>query len=81
MILGNPALTRNNQQIDWVLSHPGMSPWLKEALTAARDRDPIDVLNDLEILNYLLQTRSNTRILSALEKRRQRRAGGAALGH
>jgi hypothetical protein len=58
-----------------------MSPWLKEALTTARDRDPIDVLNDLEILNHLLRTRSNTHILSALEKRRQRRTGGGALGH
>jgi hypothetical protein len=35
-------------------------------LATARDLDPVDVLNDLEILNYLLRTRSDARIRSAL---------------
>ena len=26
-------------RIDWVLAHPGMSDWVKEAFLAARDRD------------------------------------------
>lgn len=61
------ALIRSNENIDWVLSRPNMSSWLKEALTTARDRDPIDVLNDLEILNYILRTRSKA-CIQALEK-------------
>ena len=62
------ALVKSDEQIEWVLSRSNMSQWLKDALAAARDRDPIDVLNDLEILNYLLRTRSNTWIQSALEE-------------
>jgi hypothetical protein len=62
-----PALTTINEQIDWVLARKDMSPWLKETLATARDRDPIEVLNDLEILNYLLRTRNGARIDSALE--------------
>lgn len=61
------ALIRSNDNIDWVLSRPSMSSWLKEALKTARDRDPIDVLNDLEILNHILRTRSNA-CIQALEK-------------
>jgi hypothetical protein len=61
------ALIRSNDDIDWVLSRPSMSSWLKEALKTARDRDPIDVLNDLEILNHILRTRSNA-CIQAFEK-------------
>lgn len=59
-------LMTSDEQINWVLSRPAMSPWLKNTLATARDRDPVDVLNDLEILNYLLRKRSDTRIRSAL---------------
>lgn len=58
-------LMTSDEQIDWVLSRPAMSPWRKNTLAAARDRDPVDVLNDLEILNYLLRARSDARIRSA----------------
>ena len=61
------ALITSNENIDWLLSRPNMSSWLKEALTTAQDRDPIDVLNDLEILNHILRTRSNA-CIQALEK-------------
>lgn len=44
-----------NQQIDWILSHPDMSHWLKDALRSVRQRKPIDVLNDLEMLDYVLK--------------------------
>lgn len=49
-------------RIDWVLAHPGMSDWVKDALLAARDRDPIDVLNELEMLRHLLAPRAQARI-------------------
>ena len=48
----NPAPV--DQQIDWILAHPEMSQWLKDALLVARQRKPIDVLNDLEMLDCLL---------------------------
>lgn len=65
------ALKANSEQIDWVLSRPNMSPWLKNALTTARGRDPVDILNDLDILDYLLRTRSNAQIRSAYGERTQ----------
>ncbi len=46
------------EQIAFVLAHPGMSAWLKNALGDALSRDPICVLNDLEILNQILRNRS-----------------------
>lgn len=43
-----------DEQIEWILSSPDMSPWIKTALESARQRTPIDVLNDLELLNLIL---------------------------
>ncbi|MBL0935391.1 MAG: hypothetical protein IBJ07_11660 [Rhizobiaceae bacterium] len=45
----------NDERIAWVLAHPRMSPWLKAALEGARQCHPIEVRNDLEILNLLLR--------------------------
>lgn len=55
-------LQQAEQRIDWVLSHPGMSTWLKDALRTARDRDPVAILNDLAMLYSLLQPRSQALI-------------------
>lgn len=41
-------------RIDWVLSHPGTSDWLKQSLRGGRERDPVELLNDLEMLKLLL---------------------------
>lgn len=49
------ALKTNEQRIAWILAHPGTSAWLKDALRAARQRDPVEVLNELEMLNLLLR--------------------------
>ena len=43
-----------DEQIEWILSSPDMSQWIKTALESARQRTPIDVLNDLELLNLIL---------------------------
>lgn len=48
--------------IAFILEHPGMSDWLKNALREALPRDPIAVLNDLEILNLVLRNRSQALI-------------------
>jgi hypothetical protein len=49
------TLTTNDQRIAWILAHPGASAWLKDALRAARERDPVEVLNELGILTLLLR--------------------------
>ena len=48
--------------IAFILEHPGMSDWLKRALGKALPRDPVAVLNDLEILNLVLRKRSEALI-------------------
>ena len=55
-------------RITWVLDHPGMSRWLKDALRSARGREPLDVLDDLEILNSALCPRAEAEL--------ERRLGG-----
>lgn len=42
---------------DQILNDPASSFWLKEALQKALTRDPVDVLNDAEILTSVLQYR------------------------
>lgn len=54
-------------QITFILGHPQISLWLKSALSGALGRDPISVLNDLEILNLILRNRSE--LLIAEEQR------------
>jgi hypothetical protein len=43
-----------------------MSLWLKGTLRAAPERYPVDILNDLEILNYLLRARSDALIRASI---------------
>ena len=42
-------------QIEFVLGHPDMSDWIKDTLRQALACSPIEVLNDLEILNRVLR--------------------------
>ena len=60
------ARKTNEQWIAWILAHPGTSAWLKDALRGARQRDPVEVLNELEILNLLLRNDCDARIRSSL---------------
>ena len=56
-----PRLTTQSaidDQIAFVLGNPRMSAWLQTALKEAIQLDPIVVLNDLEILNLILRSRS-----------------------
>ena len=47
-----------DDQISFVLDHPSMSAWLKDALRAALQVDPISIMNDLEILHLIMRQRS-----------------------
>lgn len=62
MVQVDDVLRTNDARIEWVLAHPAMSAWLKTSLQAACERDPVEVLNDLEILNLLLRTRCQARL-------------------
>jgi len=42
----------------FVLRHPRMSRWIKNAVREAMDDDPISVLNDLEILRVIMLLRA-----------------------
>ncbi len=48
------GLSSVDAQIEFVLGHPDMSDWIKDTLRHALARSPIEVLNDLEILNRIL---------------------------
>ncbi|MGV9009966.1 hypothetical protein [Brevundimonas sp.] len=54
-----------DEQIAFVLNHPGMSDWLKRTLAAALDCPPTEVMNDLEILSRLIRLRSELLLASA----------------
>lgn len=55
MAYPSEAMQTNDERIAWVLAHPQMSPWLKAALRNATQCHPVEVQNDLEILNLLLR--------------------------
>jgi hypothetical protein len=44
----------SNDEIKQILNGPGTSHWLKNALTSALDRDPVDAVNDAELLAMVL---------------------------
>lgn len=52
-------LATANARIAWVLNHPDTSSWLKAALRSARDVNPIEIQNDIEILRHLITERAN----------------------
>lgn len=52
------ALGDAHARIAEVLHHPATSRWLKAALGDALDRDPVDVLDDIDALRELLVERT-----------------------
>jgi len=51
------ALDEAEPRIAWILARPGAGTWLKDSLhsaTPGERLDPFRLLNDLEILGYLL---------------------------
>ncbi|MDY7522816.1 hypothetical protein [Sphingomonas sp. 10B4] len=53
-------------RIAWVLEHPHMSDWVKQALLTADGLDPIGLQNDVEMLRHLIVPRSQARIEIAM---------------
>jgi hypothetical protein len=54
-VTSTARLREAEERIAWIDAHPAFSSWLKETLRNAVGRDPVAVLNDLEILGHLLR--------------------------
>lgn len=65
--LWNNQLMEAERRITWVLENPRISTWLKDALRAAVMCDPIDVMNDVEMLRELLRFRTEAIVQKALQ--------------
>lgn len=52
-------VSKAETRIAAVISDPASSYWLKDALSLALDRDPIDAVNDAEALFDLLDLRTS----------------------
>jgi hypothetical protein len=48
----------SDNEIRAILREPGTSQWIKDALSAALDRDPVDAVNDAELLAIVLRHRA-----------------------
>ena len=59
-------LAVTDARIAWVLEHPHMSDWLKQALRTADGLDPIALRNDVEMLKHLVVARSQAQIEVAM---------------
>lgn len=57
-----------DRQISFVLSHPGLSGWLKSALLGALERDPVEAANEAEILGKLLRRRAGMKIAESFRR-------------
>ena len=55
-------LAVSDARIEWVLEHPHISDWLKQALRTAEGLDPIRLQNDVEMLRHLIAPRSQAQI-------------------
>lgn len=60
------TLAKADAKVVWVLDHPEMSPWIKDALRAALVADPITVANEVEVLRQVIVPRSNALVRKAL---------------
>ena len=48
----------SDDEIRQILAGPGTSNWMKVALSTAINRDPVDALNDAELLAIVLRLRA-----------------------
>lgn len=61
-VTSTAKLREAQERIAWIEAHPAFSVWLKETLRTALRRDPVAVMNDLEILGHLLRGWANASI-------------------
>ena len=62
------ALEQVEAQASFILDHPAASEWLKRSLQGALRLDPIEALNDLEILSTIIRARSQLLITEPIER-------------
>ncbi len=48
----------SDDEIRVISREPGTSQWMKDAMSAALDRDPVDALNDAGLLAIVLRHRA-----------------------
>lgn len=48
----------SDEEIRQILAGPGTSNWMKVALSTALNRDPVDAVNDAELLALVLRHRA-----------------------
>ena len=48
----------SDDEIRRILKEPGTSGWMKVALSTALNRDPVDAVNDAELLALVLRNRA-----------------------
>ena len=56
----------NYEEIRQLLAAPGLSDWFKQALSSSLKRDPVDAVNDAELLSAVLDRRSRAIAADAL---------------
>lgn len=56
----------SDEEIRKILQEPGTSSWMKVALSTALNRDPVDAVNDAELLAIVLKHRAEQISLDAL---------------
>ena len=66
----------SDDEIRRILSGPGTSTWMKLALSTALERDPVDAVNDAELLAIVLRHRAEVIQSQALAAVAIRRAKG-----
>lgn len=66
----------SDDEIRAILREPGTSSWMKVALTTALERDPVDAVNDAELLTIVLRHRAEVIQSEALAALAIRRAKG-----
>jgi hypothetical protein len=54
--------------IQEILKDPATSRWLRDALTSALTRDPVDVLNDIDVLKEVWEEVNDQVLLEAKKK-------------
>tara|TARA_Y100000310_G_scaffold12791_2_gene13178 strand:+ start:2236 stop:2478 length:243 start_codon:yes stop_codon:yes gene_type:complete len=67
-----------DQTCERYLAAPDVSFWMKDAIKALRNRDPVDALNDAEELHRLMARRWNEQIATDNRRRRRRAIGRLA---
>lgn len=70
----------SDHEIRQILAGPGTSNWMKVALSTALNRDPVDAVNDAELLALVLRHRAEQISVAAMAELSARDAIKRAMG-